>query len=73
MEKVGGTRHERMIIAVIVLCAIIGLISWLFPRPYRWSEDERQGTAVVEVEGRKYLMFDSGEVIRLSDSVEVEL
>lgn len=72
MDKVGGTRHERLIIAVIVLCAIVELIAWLFPRPYRWASDERMDTALVEVEGRRYVMFDSGEVLRVSDTATVE-
>lgn len=65
MEKVGKTRCERLIIAVLVVCAAIELCSWLFPRPYRWAGDDYVDSSLLEVDGRQYVMFDSGYCVEV--------
>lgn len=59
MEKVGGTRHERIIIGLIVVLVVVELLAWLRPQPYRWSE-ATMGTSVIELDGRYYLQTDAG-------------
>lgn len=67
MEKIGRTRCERLIIAVLVICAVIELAAWLFPRPYRWASDEVMNTSLVEVDGEEYIMFDSGYAVKVKE------
>ena len=73
MEKVGGTRHERIIIGLIVGLIVVELLSWLRPQPYRWSKDTTMGTSVIELEDRYYLQTDAGALIDITEEYAEEL
>ena len=47
--------------------------SWLNPIPYRWSKDERIDVSIVELEGRHYLLIDSGELVDIENEYANEM
>lgn len=73
MAEIGKTRHERIIIGLIVVLIIVELLAWLRPQPYRWSEDVSMGTSVIELEGRYYLQTDAGALIDITEEYAEEL
>lgn len=73
MDKVGGTRHERAIIVLVVVLIVVELLAWLRPQPYRWSKDTTMGTSVIELEGRYYLQTDAGSLVDITEEYAEEL
>lgn len=67
MAKVGETRHERIIIGLIVVLIVVELLAWLRPQPYRWTEHEDIVIQPIEFNGKKCLLFESGAVLEMTE------
>lgn len=52
---------------------VVELLAWLRPQPYRWTRDESIETSVIELDGRHYLLIDSGELVDIEEEYAEEL
>ena len=67
-----GEKIERAMLACVVgLLIVIVVTNLLAPRKYRWADSVEATTC--ELDGRTYLLFESGAVVEITDENLQEL